>query len=41
MKGNTFIILLNQLFYPQLLKNKGCEQVFMAEEFTKIHASYY
>ena len=33
MKNNTFVILGNQLFDPQLLKNKGCEQVFMAEDF--------
>ena len=33
MKGNTFIILGNQLFDPQLLKDKGCELVFMAEDF--------
>ena len=33
MKNNTFVILGNQLFDPQLLKEKGCEQVFMAEDF--------
>ena len=33
MKNNTFVILGNQLFDPHLLKNKGCEQVFMAEDF--------
>jgi deoxyribodipyrimidine photolyase-related protein len=33
MKDNTFVILGNQLFDPQLLKNKCCEQVFMAEDF--------
>jgi deoxyribodipyrimidine photolyase-related protein len=33
MKGNTFVILGNQLFDPKLLKDKDCEQVFMAEDF--------
>ena len=33
MKTNTFVILGNQLFDPHLLKEKGCEQVFMAEDF--------
>ena len=33
MKDKTFVILGNQLFDPKLLKNKGCEKVFMAEDF--------
>ena len=30
---NLFVILGNQLFHPKLLKEKGCTDVFMAEDF--------
>ena len=33
MVKNIFIILGNQLFDPKLLKSKGCEEVFMSEDF--------
>ena len=32
MIENTFVILGNQLFEPSILKNLGCEHVFMAED---------
>ena len=30
---NLFVILGNQLFHPKLLREKGCTDVFMAEDF--------
>ena len=33
MVKNTFVILGNQLFKPDLLKSCGCQHVFMAEDF--------
>ena len=33
MVKNTFVILGNQLFKPDLLKSYGCQHVFMAEDF--------
>ena len=30
---NLFVILGNQLFHPKFLKEKGCTDVFMAEDF--------
>ena len=32
MVNNTFLLLGNQLFDPQLLKDRGCKRVFMAED---------
>ena len=33
MGNNTFLLLGNQLFDPKLLKDQGCERVFMAEDY--------
>ena len=33
MDKNIFIILGNQLFDPKLLRSKGCDEVFMSEDF--------
>ena len=33
MKKNIFVILGNQLFDPQYLKDNCCSDVFMAEDF--------
>ena len=33
MADNFFVILGNQLFEPNILKEKGCQHVFMAEDF--------
>tara|TARA_B110000503_G_scaffold16482_1_gene23461 strand:- start:1227 stop:2726 length:1500 start_codon:yes stop_codon:yes gene_type:complete len=33
MEGKLFVILGNQLFEPQKLKNLGCKEVFMAEDY--------
>ena len=33
MKDNFFVILGNQLFDPKYLKDQGCSEVFMAEDF--------
>ena len=33
MVNNTFLLLGNQLFDPQLLKDRGCKRVFMAEDY--------
>ena len=34
MVNNTFLLLGNQLFDPQLLKDRGCKRVFMAEDYS-------
>ena len=33
MVNNTFLLLGNQLFDPQILKDRGCKRVFMAEDY--------
>ena len=33
MADNCFVNLGNQLFEPNILKEKGCQHVFMAEDF--------
>ena len=33
MKNKIFIILGDQLFNPQILKDHGCNEIFMAEDF--------
>ena len=33
MKDNFFVILGNQLFDPKYLKDQGCNEVFMAEDY--------
>ena len=33
MENNTFLLLGNQLFDPKILKDQGCNRVFMAEDY--------
>ena len=33
MVNSIFLLLGNQLFDPQILKDRGCKRVFMAEDY--------